>query len=132
MADTVNTLVLYSGQKNYVVRFTNIYVDTGETAVMKVDKSALVGPDGIEPLKLILEEMAWSIQGYTSVKIDWDHTTNDNAAVLSGNGYRNYSDTNGLVDPGSAGDTGDILFTTAGAVAGNSYDITLVLRLQAD
>lgn len=131
MADAVNTNVLYSGQAIYVVRFTNLSDGTGETNVIKVDRSTLTGPAGVEPTNLIIQEMAWNIQGFTSVKIAWDHNTDDTAALLSGNGYRNYDGTNGLVDPLSAGGTGDILFTTAGTTSGNTYDITLVLRLQA-
>jgi hypothetical protein len=34
-----------------------------------------------------------------------------------------------LSDPGSAGGTGDILLTAAGATTGATYDITLVLTL---
>lgn len=126
MADAVTTIVTNNGAKNYQARFTNISDGTGESAVIKIDKSTLVNEMGLEPAKLNIARVQWSIQGFSSVRILWDHTTDDTAEVLaSGNGFKDYQDTNILVDPGSAGGTGDILFTTAGAVSGATYDITL-------
>lgn len=132
MADTVDSLVVFSGKNRYVVRLTNVSDGTGESAVIKVDKSTLIGPDLVnEPGKLVLEEVQWSIQGFSSVRLLWDHTTDDEMCVLgAGNGYFNFKNAGGLVDPASAGQTGDILLTTAGAVAGATYDITLVVRLK--
>jgi hypothetical protein len=131
MADTVDSLVVFSGRRRRVVRLTNISDGTGESGVAKVDKSALTGPDGTEPGKIVVEEIQYAIQGFTSVRLHWDHTTDDEIALLpSGSGYMGHVKTGGLVDPGSAGDTGDILLTTAGAVSGATYDITLVLRLK--
>lgn len=132
MADSVDSLVVFSGKNKYVVRLTNISDGTGESGVVKVDKSALIGPDGVnEPGKLVLEEVQWSIQGFSSVRLLWDHTTDDELAVLgSGNGFFNFKNAGGLVDPASTGGTGDILLTTAGAASGATYDITLVVRLK--
>lgn len=133
MADTVDTLVIFNQAPSYVARFTNISDGTGEAAVIKVDKSTLVGLLKAEPAKLCIKEVQWSIQGFTSVRILWDHTTDDEACVLAaGNGYFNYTlgGNAGLVDPGSTGGTGDVLITTAGAVSGATYDITLVLLMK--
>lgn len=131
MADTVDTLDVHKGTLRYIVRFTNISDGTGEAAVVKVDKSTLLSVFGAEPSKLIVEEIEYSIQGFTSVRLHWDHTTDDEISVLpSGSGFKTYKAGNGLVDPGSTGDTGDILLTTAGAVSGATYDITLSLRLK--
>jgi hypothetical protein len=130
MADTVDSLVVFSGRRRYSARFTNVSDGTGESGVVKIDKSTLVGPDGTEPGRLVIEELVWNIQGFTSVRLFWDHTTDDEIDVLSGGGSRDYTELGGLVDPASAGGTGDILFTTAGAVSGATYDITVVLRLK--
>lgn len=131
MADTVDTLDIFKGTKKYVVRFTNISDGTGESAVAKVVKAGLTGPTGVAPSKLVVEEIYWSVQGFTSVRLHWNHTAADEIAVLSsGNGYMNPGKAGGLVDPASAGGTGDIQFTTAGAVVGATYDITLVIRLK--
>jgi hypothetical protein len=128
MTDTVDTIVVTNTRRKYAVRLTNRSDSTGESAVVKVDKSALTGPDGTEPSKLVLEEAEWNVQGFSYVTLLWDHTTDDEMAVLSGSGYKDYRDFGGLVDPGSAGGTGDVLLTTTGATATSSYDIFLVFR----
>lgn len=138
MADAVTSNVLSNGRDYYAIHLTNISDGTGESAVVKVDKSALLASDGAEPASLDIVSARWSIQGFTSVRILWDHTTDDTALVLSGNGYDDFSGFDpdatpkGLADPRSAGATGDILLTTAGAVANATYDITLWLKKSAD
>lgn len=139
MADAVTVRALptntgLSKRKNasphfyYAVHLTNISDANGESAVVKVDKSTLLSADAAEPAKMAIEEILCSIQGFTSVKLLWDHSTDDVAAVLTGNDYRNYSECI-LVDPASSGGTGDLLLTTVGASATATYDITIVLRL---
>lgn len=131
MADAVDTAVLQSTTRRYVARFTNVSDATGESAVVKVDKSTLVATDGLEPYRLILDYAKWSIQGFTSVRLFFDHTTDDEIAVLgTGAGERSYWESGGLKDPLSAGGTGDVLLTTAGAASGATYDIELNFRLE--
>lgn len=138
MADTVLTTVVGNTPTHYVVHLLNISDGTGESAVSKTTKSALLSTLGIAPVALDIEKVRWNIQGMASVRILWDHTTDDRALVLSGSGFDDFrgddTDTNfvgGLRDPVSAGGTGDILVTTDGAVSGGSYDITLWLRKRA-
>jgi hypothetical protein len=131
MADTVDNKVVFKGTRKYAVRLTNISDGTGESAVVKVDVSTLVGPDGSAPTYTVIEEIQYAIQGFTSVRLLWDATTDDEIAVLpSGSGYLNYREIGGLNDPKSSGTVGDVLLTTAGAVSGATYDITIVLRLK--
>ena len=131
MADTVDTLNVFTGGNRIVRRFTNISDATGESAVIKVDISTLTGPNGNAPSKLVVEEIQSDVQGFASVRLFWDATTDDEIAMLgTGKDYRNYKNVGGLVDPASSGATGDILLTTNGAVSGATYDITLVLRLK--
>ena len=126
MPDAVTTNVQINGAKNYVANFTNISDATGESAVIKIDKSTLVNELGKEPGKLNIKRVQWSIQGFSSVRILWDHTTDDLAMVLAGPyGDISYGDTAPLQDPASTGGTGDILFTTVGAGATATYNITL-------
>lgn len=130
MADAVDTIVLEDTPRRRIVRLTNVCDGTGESAVVKVDKSALVDFRGAEPRDLIIDEIEWAIQGFTSVRLLWDHTTDDEIAVLpTGSGYRNYWSAGGLRDPRSAGGAGDVLLTTAGNTSGSTYDITLNCRL---
>jgi hypothetical protein len=129
MADVVDTIVLETTNRRYIARFTNVSDATGEAAVIKVDKSTLVASNGEEPRRLIVDAIKWSIQGFASVRLFFDHTTDDELAVLSGNGERSYWGEGGLKDPLSAGGAGDIVLTTNGAVTGATYDIVLNCRL---
>jgi hypothetical protein len=130
MADTVYSIVLRSGPRNYVVRLTNVSDATGEAAVTKVDISTLVNAHGQEVTRTIVKKIQWSIQGFTSVRLFWDHTTDDEIAVLSsGVGMMDWTQYGGLHDPASTGGTGDILLTTAGAAANATYMITLEVEL---
>ena|SRR3990167_1915364 len=132
MVDTVDSIVIYSSPRRYVVRLTNISDGTGESAVAKVDKSTLTGPDGTEPGRLMVERIEYDCGGM-QVRLFWDHDTDDELAVLSGAGFLDFTDGGkyaGLVDPNSAGGTGDILLTTNAHTAGDAYQITLFLRLK--
>jgi len=129
MADAVDSNVIFSGERKYIARYTNLSDGTGESAVVKVDKSTLVGPDGTEPGRLVVEQIQFVTNGM-SVRLDWDHDTDDEIAFLNGAGYFDYREGGGLIDPASTGGTGDIIFTTAGHSSGDTYDITLHLRLK--
>lgn len=131
MPDVVDTRVLESTPRRYVARFTNVSDATGESAVVKIDKSGLVDFAGREPHRLIIDYIKWSIQGFTSVRGLFDHDTDDEAFVLgTGTGERSFWGEGGLRDPLSSGGTGDLLFTTAGATSGNTYDIVVNCRLE--
>lgn len=141
MADTVSSIVVTDSPRQYVIALTCISDGTGETNVVKVDKSA-INPStaGIEPVALDLQSARWTIQGFTSVQIKWDHTADVIAALLSGGGYDDYTqpgpqlqdlmNLGGRADSGT-GQTGDILLTSVGASATATYDITLVFRKRA-
>ena len=130
MADTVDSLVVFAGNRRRVVRLTNVSDGTGESAVTKVDISTLSLKNGVAPTAVAVEGIVYNIQGFSSVRLFWDHTTNDEISVLSGSGVKDYTNVGGLMDPRSAGDTGDILLTTAGGASGSVYDITLFLKLK--
>lgn len=125
MADTVDTITLFNGSRRVVRRFTGISDGTGESAVVKFDKSAFTNGNGVEPGKLGIEWVEWNIQGYTSIRFFWDHTTDDEALILSGTGEMDFRTSGGLWDPASAGDTGDLIMTTAGHAANATYTITM-------
>jgi hypothetical protein len=146
MADAVVATKLLETPNHYVVHLTCISDGTGETAVAKVDKSAIaVAADGAEPAALALEAVRWCIQGFNSVRLLWDHAADSVGMVLAGSGYEDfrgdpeqqqfidvlkgpgYKD-----DPKRADSTGDVLLTSVGAVSGATYDITVWLRKLGD
>lgn len=138
MADAVAVRVIADTASHYVVHCTNISDGTGESAVVKVDKSAIgVASDGAEANSLDIEKVVWACEGM-SVQIHWEHTTDDLALALSGHGSLDFAGaqgavgglvkTGGLKDPRSSGGTGDIVFTTTGHTSGDTYNVTLWLR----
>ena len=130
MADTVTTKVISGGARYSIVHLTGISDGTGESLVTKVDISTLTLSNGLPATKSALVEVQWSIQGFSSVRLYWNHTTDDTMCVLgNGNGYMEFGALGQLADPASAGGTGDILLTSVGATTTATYDITLVLVL---
>lgn len=135
MADAVDTNILedYANSAYAAYHFTNLSDGTGESNVVKIDKSTMeVAPDGAEPAALDLLQVDWNIQGFSYVKLSWDHDTDDVAMLLpAGGGSRTFPNQHGewyLKDPRSAGGTGDLLLTTAGAASGATYDITVYVK----
>jgi hypothetical protein len=130
MADVVSSHVICDGPRNYIVHLTNISDGTGESLVNKIDISTLKTDDGLAPTKTSVKEIQWSVQGMSSVRLYWDHNTDDTIVTLAaGNGYLEWGALGFLSDPQSAGGTGDILLTTAGQVSGATYDITLFVTM---
>lgn len=131
MATTIDSLVINPGPKRYVVKKVGTDDGNGSSAVVLVDVSSLTGPDGTAATKMVLEEISWDIQGYTSIKLLWDADTDDELISLgSGSGAMSWAAVGGLKDPRSTGAVGDILITTAGHTATSTFTITLVLRLK--
>lgn len=135
MTDTVETKTLfngkYQGNNIYVLKMTNISDGTGEANVNKLDISTITGAGGAVTKADVLD-IQWSIQGIDYVLLEWDQATDERIAVLTGNGYFNFTGPDGmqrLADDQGGGASADILLTTSGALNGGSYDITMTLRL---
>lgn len=128
MADTVSTKIIFQGTRRLVVQLMSLSDGTGETNVLKVDKSAFTGPAGIEASSFTIEKINYDVTSMR-VTLSFDHTSDVVAAVLQGQGCLDYSHVGGLRDAGTGG-AGDILLTTAGHAAGDGYNIILHLLLQ--
>lgn len=127
MADTVTNTTLKQDEKELVVHLTCISDGTGESNVVKVDRSSFAALYR-DTKRITIRSVRWAIQGFTYIKISWDHTSDDTALVLNGNGYDEFPE--GLRDPNTSADTvsgaiGDVLLTSVGAASGASYDITI-------
>ena len=128
MADTVNTQILRNDGDWYVVRLTNESDGTGESNVVKVDISGLTNTNSKTVTYTSVYYIEYSVNVFNYVVLRWDHTTDDEIAVLRGTGCIDLRSVGGQVDPKTTGGTGDILLTTDGLTDGASYDITLHLR----
>lgn len=120
MADTVTSQTLFNGSKRTVRAFTNLSDGTGESAVQKIDISGLTGA----PTKVKIVRVWYCVSGM-SLKILFDHGTDDTSLILQGDGCFDFRDFGGADDPASTGGTGDILFTTTGHTSGDSYTVVL-------
>jgi len=131
MADTVDTKVIRNKHGRYVVKLTNISDGTGESGVVKVDVSALTNASGAAATMAHVWRIEYNIQGFTSVRLHWDAATDDEIAVLpTGSGVIDFTPEGGMADPQSTTPVGDIKLTTANTTSGNTYDITLWVRLK--
>jgi len=123
MADAVSTTTVFSGSKRKVLAFTNVSDGTGESAVLKIDISALTGA----PTAVRIQKLWYSVSGM-ALRILFDHNTDDTILVLGGNGFLDFTAMGNLPDPASAGGTGDILFTTIAQVANDSYSVIMEIE----
>ncbi|MDA0707476.1 MAG: hypothetical protein O2963_00145 [Proteobacteria bacterium] len=132
MADTVSSNVLFNGTHRYSIHLTNDSDGTGESAVTKVDLTNLAVKSGATPAYVVIEKIEYQVNGFNNVRLYWDRLPEDiPIVVLAGQGELNYEDQGGLHDPkGREDGTGDIVLTTDGPTAGDSYDIILHLRLK--
>jgi hypothetical protein len=124
MADIVDSQTLFDGAKRTIRKFTYVNVDSSESDVKKVDISTLTGT----PTAVSIDQVWFNVSGM-AVIIEFDHTTDDEALVLQGTDHWDFREFGGISDPGSTGGTGDILFTTAGQAANDSYTIILDIRI---
>ena len=130
MADTVASQTLSDGPKTAVLKLTNISDGSGESAVTKVDVSALQpSADGDTCTGVTIERIWWQCIGM-KVQILWDATTDLFCIELGENqsGDHDYTKFGGLTNNAGSGKTGDVKFTTVGHTSGDTYTVILYLR----
>jgi len=127
---------LGSGYKYVSVRCTGSSDGTGETNVVKVARQDLALDNGVVPAQIGIKRIKYNIHGLTLV-IEWDFDSSDDLVVRlnsgvsadSSNGCMNFKEYGCLLPTGEVG-TGDIVFTTTNADAGDTYDVVLDLWLK--
>tara|TARA_R110002020_G_scaffold230104_1_gene440895 strand:+ start:235 stop:642 length:408 start_codon:yes stop_codon:yes gene_type:complete len=127
MADAVTSQTIIDGERNCVMKFTNVSDGSGESAVAKVDVSALeANTAGTSCSEVRVMRVSHAVVGM-SVQMFLDATDNVLLAELaeSSNGHMDFTDFGGLPNNAGSGKTGDILFTTKGHSSGDTYSITL-------
>lgn len=130
MADTVASQTLADGPKTAVLKLTNISDGSGESAVTKVDVSALQpSADGDTCTGVTIERIWWQCIGM-KVQILWDASTDLLCIELGENqsGDHDYTKFGGLSNNAGSGKTGDVKFTTVGHASGDTYTVILYLR----
>ena len=133
MADAVTSQTLFDGDKHVVMKFTNISDGTGESAVKKVDVSALNADIyGNTCSSVAIEKIWWQCIGM-KVQLFFDASTSAFIIELGENqsGHHDYSEFGGLPNNASS-PTGDIDFTTVGHSSADTYTVTLKMRKNYD
>jgi len=134
MADAVTSQTLIDGDRYAVMKFTNISDGSGESAVTKVDVSALqaLGSNTASQKTctgVVIERIWWQCIGM-KVQILWDATSDAFCIELGENqsGNHDYTVFGGLTNNAGAGKNGDIKFTTVGHTNADTYTIILYMR----
>ena len=132
MADAVTSQTIEDGGKNLVMKFTNISDSTGESAVAKIDVSALnTEPStGASCSRVVLQRIWFSNIGM-GFKLYWNATTN----MFICQAPKDWSDTwnfsygmdqlPGIPNNGGSGVNGDLLLTTNDQTSGDTYSIII-------
>lgn len=130
MADAVATQILFESASELVVKFTNISDGVGESAVTKIDVSALT-PACAE---VTIDKIKYATDGM-AVRVLWDATADVVAWLIPANQHGCFDFTKsppgGLPNDAGTGKTGDVQFTTVGHTAGDTYSIILHCRKRA-
>ena len=134
MADAVASQTIQDGERTAVMRFTNVSDGTGESAVKKVDVSALAANSaGQACTEVHIQRIYWMTVGM-SVKLEFDASTNvlltHIPADATGDEY--YDNFTAIPNNAGSGKTGDIDFTTVGHSSGDSYSIILEMIKKYD
>ena len=127
MADAVTSQTIIYCERNCVMKFTNVSDGTGESAVAKVDVSALAAnAAGTSCSEVRVMRVSHAIVGM-SVQLFLNATSNVLLMELaeSSNGHLDFSPFGGIPNNAGSGKDGDILFTTKGHSSGDTYMITL-------
>ena len=140
MADTVTTRYIFppnwdgfypdsrKPEKRYIVNFSCISDGTGETDVIKLALGDFLTPSGYAAERFVIENVAVAGYGFAYITLEFDRAPHQLACLISDTANFDFGD-NGIVDDGIDG-TGNLILTTSGATAGDSYSITVTFRVK--
>lgn len=126
MPDAVATQILVDDARRAILKFTNISDGTGESGVVKVDVSTLSSYQGQACTSVAINKID-AITAGMGLNMLWDATTDVLILTLGEADFVtfDFSRFSGLTNNSGAGRTGDILFTTVGAAAGDRYTVVM-------
>lgn len=129
MADTVATQILFQGDKQVIMKFTNASDGTGETNVVKVNVATLSSYQG-NPCVAVQIDKIYGLTHGMEVRLLWEATANVTILTFPQNAAQtfDFNEFGGLDNNAGTGKTGNILFSTLDASSGDTYTIILVMR----
>ena len=135
MADAVTSQTIVDTDKRVIVKFTNLSDGSGESAVAKVDVSALNANAKGETCARVTLDQIWYDVGGMRVALEWNASTNVVAVVLGGSaaagnvqGHMDFRSFGGIKNNAGSGINGDIDLSTSGHTNLDHYTIVLELR----
>lgn len=123
MPDTVSSQILFDDKHKHIVKLLNASDGSGESAITKVDVSALAHPCD----KVRLMNVWYTVSGMIA-QLLWDADTDVPILNLQGDGHFCFEEFGGLPNNAGTGVTGDVKLTTVGASSGDSYSLILGFR----
>ena len=123
-----------NGVKRHIVLCTNASDGTGEDDAIKLKRTDLLTSSGYIPSYLVVEKIEYDISGM-EVVISYNNENDEEVARLyNSQGFIDFRPYGGFQPAdeveGTVPDGGDIVFTTSNETSGDSYNITLTVRLK--
>ena len=125
--------VMVEGTRKYVINITGVFDSSDETDTVVIDRSTLTGPGGVLPNKIRIDEATWAVGlGFSFVKLEFDDATDEVIEYFQGQGYMDYRPYSGKSMTGepTTADEGDVILTTLGGAAEDTYSILLNCTLK--
>ena len=127
MADAVTSQTLLDGERFAIMKFTNISDGTGESAVTKVNVSALARSNsGLACTGVTINKITSVCHGM-EVRMYWDATTDVPffLSTVNTNYENDFSNIGGITNNAGAGKNGNVVFSTSDQTAGDTYTVVL-------
>jgi len=127
MADTVSSQTILDGERLFIGKFTCISDGTGETGVVKIDVSTLNRNAAGNVCNGVKINKIWGTNHGLNIRILFDATADTFAWMVpqNSNYLMDFSSFGGIPSNAGAGATGDVLFTTTDASAGDIYTVII-------
>ena len=135
MADAVTSQTIVDTDKRAIIKLTNLSDGSGESAVAKVDVSALSShPDGTACSRVTIDQIWYDVGGMRDA-LEWNASTNVVCMVLGGSaaagnvhGHMDFRSFGGIKNNAGSGINGDLDLSTSGHTNLDHYTIVLELR----
>jgi len=78
MAAAAVMKVMVSGSRKYVVNVSGIWDTADEVDTIIINRSDLIGPDGVLPKRIRVDEITWAVgAGFEYITLQWKDTADE-------------------------------------------------------
>jgi len=128
MTTTVATQTILDGDRLVIQKFTGIQVDaTGETNVIKIQPSTLAKNNYGAACTSVQIQKIWASTHGLEIEMLWEASSNVFCWLVPQNTtyIQDFRDFGGLTNNAGTGKTGNLMFTTLDASAGDAYTVVI-------